>query len=172
MGNLWKKCILVNITLIEINSFNRHSFYTSAHLCIDLSHIEYIFCHLFSNHSTSTLQCLHQNLLNWQVCPNSSSISVCLLNCAVFKDKLLVNLGMHTLLSFYWLCIKTVAFSIVVPPQWNPPWQGERLIKLRGFHPSASTSGACWSDVATPDKDKQICFMLMPRTCSIWENLD
>ena len=38
------------------------------------------------------------------------------------------------------------------------------LIELRGFHPSASTSGACRSDAATSDKDKQICFMLMPRT--------
>ena len=38
------------------------------------------------------------------------------------------------------------------------------LIKLTGFHPSASTSGTHQSDAATPDKDKQICFMLMPRT--------
>ena len=34
----------------------------------------------------------------------------------------------------------------------------------RGFRPSASTSRARQSDVATSDKDKQICFMLMPRT--------
>ena len=38
------------------------------------------------------------------------------------------------------------------------------LIELRGFHPSAPTSGARWSDAATSDKDKQICFMLMSRT--------
>ena len=36
------------------------------------------------------------------------------------------------------------------------------LIELRGFQPSASTSGARQSDAATSDKDKQICFMLMP----------
>ena len=38
------------------------------------------------------------------------------------------------------------------------------LIELRGFHPSASISGPRRSDAATSDKDKQICFMLMPRT--------
>ena len=38
------------------------------------------------------------------------------------------------------------------------------LIELRGFHPSASTSGARRSDADTSDKDKQICFMLMPKT--------
>ena len=38
------------------------------------------------------------------------------------------------------------------------------LIELRGFHPSASASGAGRNDAATSDKDKQICFMLMPRT--------
>ena len=37
-------------------------------------------------------------------------------------------------------------------------------IELRGFHPSASRSGVRRSDAATFDKDKQICFMLMPRT--------
>ena len=36
-------------------------------------------------------------------------------------------------------------------------------IELKGFYPSASTSGARRS-AATSDKDKQICFMLMPRT--------
>ena len=43
------------------------------------------------------------------------------------------------------------------------------LIELRGFHPSASTSGARRSDAATSDKDKQICFMLMSRT---WFNME
>ena len=43
------------------------------------------------------------------------------------------------------------------------------LIELRGFHPSASTSGARWSDAATSDKDKQICFMLMS---SAWFNME
>ena len=38
------------------------------------------------------------------------------------------------------------------------------LIQLRGFHPSASTSGARWSDAATSDKDKQICLSTLPRT--------
>ena len=38
------------------------------------------------------------------------------------------------------------------------------LIKLRGFHPSATTSRARRSDAATSDKDKQIRFVLMPRT--------
>ena len=38
------------------------------------------------------------------------------------------------------------------------------LIELRGFHPSSSTSRARWRNAATFDKDKQICFMLMPRT--------
>ena len=38
------------------------------------------------------------------------------------------------------------------------------LIELRGFNPSASTSGARRSDAATSDKDKQICFMLISRT--------
>ena len=37
------------------------------------------------------------------------------------------------------------------------------LIELRGFHPSASKSRASRSDAATSKKDKQICFMLMPR---------
>ena len=43
------------------------------------------------------------------------------------------------------------------------------FIELRGFHPSASTSGTRRSDAATSDKDKQICFMLMPRT---WFNME
>ena len=38
------------------------------------------------------------------------------------------------------------------------------FIELRGFHPSAATIGARRSDAATSDKDKQICFMLMPST--------
>ena len=38
------------------------------------------------------------------------------------------------------------------------------LIELRGFQLGASISGAPRSDAATSDKDKQICFMLMPRT--------
>ena len=38
------------------------------------------------------------------------------------------------------------------------------LIEPRGFHPSASTSGARRSDAATSDKDKQICLKLIPRT--------
>ena len=38
------------------------------------------------------------------------------------------------------------------------------LIKLRGFHPSASTSGARRSDGATSDKDKQICLSTLLRT--------
>ena len=38
------------------------------------------------------------------------------------------------------------------------------LIELRGFRPSASTSGTCQGDAATSDRDKQICFMLMPGT--------
>ena len=39
-----------------------------------------------------------------------------------------------------------------------------RLIEQRGFRPSASKSRACQSNVATSDKDKQICFVLMSRT--------
>ena len=54
--------------------------------------------------------------------------------------------------------------TLLAPPRWNPPWRGKGLIELRGFHPSASTGGARRSDVATSDKDKQICFMLMLRT--------
>ena len=38
------------------------------------------------------------------------------------------------------------------------------LIKLPGFHLSASTRGVRRSDAATSDKGKQICFMLMPGT--------
>ena len=38
------------------------------------------------------------------------------------------------------------------------------LIELRGFHPSASKRRARRSDAAGSDKDKQICFVLMPRT--------
>ena len=38
------------------------------------------------------------------------------------------------------------------------------LIELRGFHSSASKSRARRSDAAASDKDKQICFVLMPRT--------
>ena len=38
------------------------------------------------------------------------------------------------------------------------------FIELRGFHLSVSTSGARQGDAATSDKDKQICFMPMPRT--------
>ena len=38
------------------------------------------------------------------------------------------------------------------------------LIEPRGFHPSTSTSGARRSDAPTSDKDKQICFVLLPRT--------
>ena len=43
------------------------------------------------------------------------------------------------------------------------------LIELRGLHPSASTSGDRRSDAATSDKDKQTCFILMPRT---WFNME
>ena len=38
------------------------------------------------------------------------------------------------------------------------------LISPRGFGPSALTSRARWSDTTPSDKDKQIRFMLMPRT--------
>ena len=38
------------------------------------------------------------------------------------------------------------------------------FIKPRGFRPSASVIRARQNDAATADKDKQICFMLMPRT--------
>ena len=38
------------------------------------------------------------------------------------------------------------------------------LIKLRGFHLSASTGRVRQSDAASSVKDKQICFVLMPRT--------
>ena len=38
------------------------------------------------------------------------------------------------------------------------------VIKLRGFHPITSTSGARGSDEVIFDKDKQICFVLLPRT--------
>ena len=49
-------------------------------------------------------------------------------------------------------------------PRWNPPWRGEGAYLPKRFSPSASTSRARQSDAATFDKDKQICFMLMPRT--------
>ena len=50
------------------------------------------------------------------------------------------------------------------PPRWNPPWGGEGAYLTKRFHPSASTSRAHRSVANTSDKDKQICFMLMPRT--------
>ena len=37
------------------------------------------------------------------------------------------------------------------------------LIKLTGFRPSASKCRARQSDTATSEKDKQICFLLIPR---------
>ena len=43
------------------------------------------------------------------------------------------------------------------------------LIELWGFDPRASKSRARRSDKATSDKDKQICFVLMPRT---WFNME
>ena len=53
-------------------------------------------------------------------------------------------------------------------PQWNPPWRGEGPYLTRGFYPSASRSWAHLSNAAMSDKDKQICFMLMPKT---WFNM-
>ena len=50
------------------------------------------------------------------------------------------------------------------PPWWNPPWRGGGAYLTKRFPPSASTSRTRQSDAATFDKDKQICFMLMPRT--------
>ena len=38
------------------------------------------------------------------------------------------------------------------------------LTQLRGFHPSASTSGDSPSDAATSSKDKQICLSTLLRT--------
>ena len=38
------------------------------------------------------------------------------------------------------------------------------LIKLRRFHLSASTNGACQRDPAMANKNKQICFRLMLRS--------
>ena len=38
------------------------------------------------------------------------------------------------------------------------------LIVLKGFRPSIPKSRARRSHAATSDKDKQICFVLMPRT--------
>ena len=51
-----------------------------------------------------------------------------------------------------------------VSPLTNPPWRSEGPYLTKRFHPSASIGRACQSDAATSDKDKQILFMLIPRT--------
>ena len=62
------------------------------------------------------------------------------------------------------------SLAVVLKMLSNPPLDETHLdvvkglFKLRGFHLSASTNGARWSDVATSYKDKQVCFMLMPMT--------
>ena len=56
-----------------------------------------------------------------------------------------------------------VANYAASPPRWKPPWCGEGAYLTKRFHPSASTSRARQSHVATSNKDKQIYFMLIPR---------
>ena len=56
------------------------------------------------------------------------------------------------------LCFKNVSFNETHLDAVR------ELIELRGFHPSASTSGARRSDAATSDKDKQICLSTLLRT--------
>ena len=60
-------------------------------------------------------------------------------------------------------------YTITLPP---PPFPLDEtlidavrgLIVLKGFRPSISKSRARRSHAATSDSDKQICFVLMPRT--------
>ena len=59
------------------------------------------------------------------------------------------------------------------PSRWNLPWCGEGAYLTRRFQPSASKRRARCSDAASFNKDKQIFFMPMPRTCSLkLKNLD
>ena len=60
--------------------------------------------------------------------------------------------------------IRTVKIMYAPPPRWNPRWRIEGAYLTKRFSPCASTSRACQSDAAMFDKDKQICFMLIPRT--------
>ena len=64
----------------------------------------------------------------------------------------------------YWLILSGSHLHILVPFDETHLDTVKGLIETRDFYPSASTSRARWSDAATSDKDKQICFMLMPRT--------
>ena len=50
--------------------------------------------------------------------------------------------------------------------------EGEGAYLAERFHPRALTRRAGRSDAATADKDKQIFFMLMPRTLLKVEELD
>ena len=59
---------------------------------------------------------------------------------------------------------KRIATQMLVPLDETHLDAVRGLIELRGFHPSVSTSRARRSDAAMSDKDKQICFVLMPRT--------
>ena len=53
---------------------------------------------------------------------------------------------------------------VSTPTRRNPPWRGEGAYLTKRFSPSSSTSSARQSDATAFDKDKQICFILMPRT--------
>ena len=59
---------------------------------------------------------------------------------------------------------KRIATQILVPLDETHLDAVRGLIELRGFHPSVSTSRTRRSDTAMSDKDKQICFVIMPRT--------
>ena len=59
---------------------------------------------------------------------------------------------------------KVVVMYTITPLWRNPPWRGEGAYLTKRFSPSTSRSRARQSNAATFDKDKQICFMPMPRT--------
>ena len=67
---------------------------------------------------------------------------------------------------------KRIATQMLVPLDETHLDAVRGLIELRGFHPSVSTSRTRRSDAAMSDKDKQICFVIMPRTWFKGKNLD
>ena len=65
----------------------------------------------------------------------------------------------HTYVHTY---IRTYIHTYICMYEGAYRYEGAYVTKR--FSPSASTSRARPSDVATFDKDQQICFMLMPRS--------
>ena len=122
-----------------------------------------IFIYIFDNNKVGVIWEIDIALTSLKACTiNNRSLSVEAI-WLFTKNSLKQNFNNERLMKLNYPLIEVLEVHTISPPRWNPPWRGEGAYLTKRFSPH-STSKARWSDAATSDKDKQICFMLMPRT--------